>query len=159
MKRASGPIDKRARARRARGGKLAVGRPSETRAGLHREREYVRVERAKGACEIRWAAGQLHSGSDFAHVVARSHQGADSRFNALWLCRYHHDAMTAPYAKGRLLVTRVVSGPVLGSMVRGFDWELVRAASKFAYRAGSYDVLAWGFIAAEARSERPRGAE
>jgi hypothetical protein len=139
--------------RRRAGGKLAVGRPSETRAGLHREREYVK-RRARGWCELTHGGGHVGPlgwvgafvrGTDFAHVVARSQGGEDSRFNALWLCRRCHDAMPAPYAKGRLLVTRwLVHG------IRGFMWEFVRADSKWAFQRGEYEtLLGSGFIRAE----------
>ncbi len=141
--------------RRRAGGRLAVGRPSETRAGLHREREYVR-RRAGEICEICWerrvgrpGTGRT-PGTDFAHVVARSQSGPDDHTNALWLCRTCHSAMTAPYSRGRLLVTCVVvKGPHPAPPERGFAWELVRAANKWAYQRGEYETLGSGFIRAE----------
>lgn len=153
LKSSRGPIDKKARARRRRGGKLAVGRDSGTRDSLTVEREYVKG-RTLGLCEVGnqgspcgddGRAPFIRWGTDFAHVVARSAGGEDTRFNALWLCRYHHRMMERPYAKGRLVVTRVTK-----SGVRGFDWEIVKAAGKVAYRLGAIDeIVANDFIAAE----------
>lgn len=148
LKRSHGPIDKKARARRKNGGKLAIGRDSGTRASLTAEREYVKA-RYGGWCEAhRFQGGTVYGcgGTDFAHVIARSQGGEDTRFNALWLCRDCHTAMAGPFARGRLLVTRVMK---LG--VRGFDVEWVKAAGKVSYRLGEYQTLGHGFVAAEKR--------
>lgn len=143
MTRGTAKVGRAALARRKAGGKLAVGRDSGTRESLTTEREYVR-HRAGNFCEIRTADLARHDGTDFAHVVARSQGGPDDRYNALWLCRADHRRMEAAYARGRLVVSRLtVNG------VRGFDWEYVSAADKFAYQRGEFVVLAAGFVAAE----------
>lgn len=137
--------------RRKAGGKLAAGRPSATRAELTTEREYV-MRRSEGWCEllVKHLADvpTRARGTDFAHVIARSQGGEDSRFNALWLCRAHHLAMEAPFSKGRLLVTR---GACDGW--RGFHWQIDHAASKFAYRKGEYTTSGAGFIRAERETD------
>ena len=93
-------------ARRVRaGGKLAVGRPSETLAGYRALRERIKA-RAKGRCEVplcRTRRGPF----DLDHVVPRSHGGEDSDDNCLWLCRrchehkHRHDILISPLGDGR----------------------------------------------------------
>lgn len=142
--RSRGPIDKRARARRRAGGRLALGRDSGTRASLTTEREYV-IARARRRCELCALTGAHHVGTDFAHCPPRSQPGSgDDRYHGLWACRAANLAMQGSFAKGRWLVT-----PVTVNGVRGFDAEIVLADSKAAYRRGEYTTYAAGFIAAE----------
>jgi hypothetical protein len=143
MKRSRGPIDQRARARKRNGGKLAQGRASGTRESLRDERAVV-MQRAARGCELCAIRGRRAPATDFAHVVARSQGGTDSRFNAVGTCNRCNLAMQGPFALGRPLVTVVTRDGV-----RGFAVEWVQATSKFHYRTGDYITLACGFIRAE----------
>ena len=54
-----------------------------------------------------------------------------------------HRLMEAPFVRGRLLVARITV-----NRVRGFDWQVVKAVDKHAYRRGDSKLLASGFIPA-----------
>ena len=139
MKRGRTRVGAASAARRKAGGAIAQGRPATTLTGYQLLRAQL-IARSGGYDEV---YGKPLFGTDVAHVVARSQGGADTLDNTLWLARATHRQMEAPYANGRLVVTRVT---VKG--VRGFDWELVIAADKHAYRRGDFEVLNGGFIAA-----------
>lgn len=145
LRRSPGPIDKAARKRRRKGGRLAAGRDSGTREQLLRERAYV-FDRANGDCELCRLLPTYdgHPPTDFAHVRARSAGGDNTRFNALATCNRANLAMQGPFTKGRPLVT-----PITVKGVRGFDVEWVVASGKLAYGLGDYQTLAGGFVAAE----------
>ena len=102
------------------GGKLAVGRASETLAGWRAIVEHVR-QRARHRCEV---GTYDHLGSDPHHVVPRSLGGADHADNVIWLCRFHHEMVDAPFVKGRMVITALGGGK--------FSWEIVRKESKWA---------------------------
>lgn len=143
--RPRGPIDKKARARRRRGGKLAAGRDSGTRDDLLRERAYV-FDRAAGICELcslRPSRVPAPIATDFAHARARSRGGSNTRWNALATCNPCNLAMQGAFSRGRWLVT-----PVTRNGVRGFDVKLVMAAGKVRYWRGDFVTLAAGFIRA-----------
>ena len=134
--------------RRKAGGKLALGRDSCTRASLSVERAAV-MARGAGWCEIGQrghacdpVSGKTRPATDFAHVIARSQGGADVRSNALALCRRHHEMMTAPFSKGRLLAHTVI-----WNKVTGIQWRVLVCADKAAYYIGEYTSRAAGFIA------------
>jgi 5-methylcytosine-specific restriction endonuclease McrA len=143
MKRGKRRVGQAAAERRKRGGALAVGRPSGTKESLSAERAYV-MARAKRRCELCAVRGRVTPATDFAHVVARSAGGPDTRFNALATCRACNLAMQGPFAVGRPLVTPIYRR----DGVRGFDVEWVYATSKFHYREGDYITIAAGFVPA-----------
>lgn len=118
--RRSGWVGRAAQRRRAAGGKLAVGRPSETAAGYRLVRDHV-VARSRGRCEIR---SYDHPGCDPHHVVPRSLGGADAPENIIWLCRWHHNMVDRPFVKGRLVIEALGGGK--------FSWAIVRKANKWA---------------------------
>jgi len=143
LTRSRGPIDKRSRARRAAKGKLALGRPSETRQGLAMARAAVFL-RARGLCELCALQGWKHTpATDFAHVLARSQGGTDSRYNALATCNPCNLAMQGPFAKGRWVVSVVTCRGV-----RGFECALTVCAGKLSYQRGLYETRAAGFVKA-----------
>jgi hypothetical protein len=105
--RRTGRVGRRARERVKAGGKLAVGRDSETLAGWRALKARV-VERANGRCE---RCGTRRSPIDPHHVTARSRGGADLDTNVIALCRWGcHRQVSAPYRSGRLLVTPLILG-------------------------------------------------
>lgn len=101
------------------GGKLAVGRASETLDGWRKVVEAVRA-RAGGRCEI----GQDHAGTDPHHVVSRSRGGSDHADNVIFICRFHHRQVDEAYGRGRLVITALGGGK--------FSSVVVRKASKWA---------------------------
>lgn len=158
LQNSHGPIDKAARKRRRKGGKLAVGRDSGTLESLREERAYVFDRDHYGCvlCRI-WCSRcqQAHDpvdggchipATDFAHVRSRAQGGDDSRFNAIATCHDCNMKMSLrPFKTGAPIVTAVT---VKG--VRGFDIEWVRCAGKLAYRLGAdVEILGAGFVAAE----------
>ena len=109
-----------ARKRVLAGGKLAVGRPSESKAGWLAVKREVLV-RCRGRCEVCGARVQ-----DPDHVVRRSQGGADHAENIIGLCRPCHRRRDWPYSKGRLVIAALGEGRFL--------WGLVRAADKWSAR-------------------------
>lgn len=101
------------------GGKLAVGRPSVTRAEYGVLVAHV-LERANHRCERCGRRGTL----DPHHVLPRSRGGADDEHNLTILCRGCHDLTAIAFQHGRLLVTPVGVGR--------FCFRLVQAPNKWA---------------------------
>lgn len=108
-----------ARERVRAGGKLAVGRDSETLEGWRQVVAAVRA-RANDRCEVHG----YHPGVDPHHVKYRSQGGKDHPDNVIWLCRWAHDMVTAAYSRGRLEVTALGEGR--------FSWQIVRKRDKWA---------------------------
>lgn len=124
--------------RRREGGQRALGRDSATSAEYEALRAALIARSGGGACEVHRAPCQ---GIEICHVIKASQGGRDVPENTFLGCRAANRAMDASYTKGRLTMIHVV--------VRGvslLDWELVRAANKFDYQLGRYDVLSAGFI-------------
>ena len=119
LRRGSRRVGQAARERVQAGGKLALGRDSETRDG-YRALVSRLLERARRRCEWSGVRGLL----DPAHIRARSAGGADEEDNLVMLARAAHDLMSAPYARGRLLVAPLGQGR--------FCFRLVRGAHKWA---------------------------
>lgn len=116
-----------ARRRIRAGGVLATGRPAETLAGWRAVKAAVWA-RAGGRCEYH----QTHRGTEYHHVVARSHGGADSVENVVLLCRTAHAQVSAPYANGRLVVVPLGAGR--------FRFTVLVAADKWAARRLARDA-------------------
>ena len=110
----------RARKRVLAGGKLAVGRPSETLAGWRALKAHVWA-RARGRCEACGLAG-----SEAHHVVKRSQGGADTADNVIWLCAVHHRRTDAAYSRGRLVIAPFGK--------ERFLWDIVHAKDKWSTR-------------------------
>lgn len=142
MKRGTVRVGRAAVKRRRQGGKIAIGRDSATLAGYKALREAL-IARSGGVCEVH---GRTDSGpclgSEVCHVIKRSSGGADSLTNTFFGCRRANNAMDASYKTGRLTMIHVVINGV--SLL---DWEMVKAADKWAYQLGKYDVLSAGQIA------------
>jgi hypothetical protein len=75
-----------------------VGRPSDTREGYTSLREAIWA-RAKGRDEI----FPEFTGTDPAHIIARSQGGGDYPWNVLCLSRLVHRMQEGPFRKGRLV--------------------------------------------------------
>jgi hypothetical protein len=133
MARAKGPIDKRARARRAAGGKQAAGRPSLSVAEYNVEKAAIRA-RSRGWCEV----CKIRMATDPDHVINRGMGGNDDRSFLLHLCRDCHSMRKAPYRKGRLVYEPQLPG--------GIYWRVIRAVDKTAVQHGLYDVVSYGFV-------------
>lgn len=115
--RARSRVGRASQARIRSGGKLALGRESETLAGWRAVVAQVR-ERAKDRCEIHG----YHPGTDPHHVQFRSRGGADHPDNVIWLCRHAHDMVSAAYARGRLEIRALGGGR--------FEWTIVKKTRK-----------------------------
>lgn len=132
-------VGARARRRILAGGKLAVGRASESLAGWRAVVAEVRA-RAGGRCEVH----RNHPGTEPHHVVPRSAGGEDTLENVVLLCHRAHRAVSAPFRSGRLVMTRERDG------VR---WEIIVKPNKWADDASGYSA-GFGFI----RTAVPGGA-
>lgn len=129
MSRGRVPVGRASQARRAAGGKQALGRPSLPVAEWLQTVKEVQ-ERARYRCEIRISD---HPGVDPHHVVPRSMGGSDLPENVIFLCRWHHDMVDRAFKAGRLVIEKLDGGC--------FAWRIVRKANKW---ATDEEVLAEG---------------
>lgn len=142
--RRTGRVGRRARERVRAGGKLAVGRPSETLAGWRAVVARV-LERAAGRCE--WSG--VRRAVEIHHVRKRSRGGADHEDNLVALTRTAHALTDAPYRNGRLLIEPLGGGR--------FCFRLVIADHKgapLAIRQHEHSPTP-GWLAAQGRSPWP----
>ena len=123
--------------RRREGGQKALGRDSATVAEYEALRRALWVRSFGGGCEVH----RNHNGTQICHVIKRSQGGRDVLTNTFWGCAAANRAMDAAYSRGRLTMLHVV---VNGVSV--LDWELVRAANKFDYQLGKYEILDAGLF-------------
>lgn len=118
-------VGQAARRRRLSGGPRAIGRPAASISEWAIIRDLV-LTRAGGRCEACGRCARL----DVHHVLKRAQGGSDFDVNQLVaLCRACHEQTDAPYAKGRLIVTRLGEGQ--------FVFRVVQQASKWINRSAA----------------------
>ena len=135
------------RRRIRRGGKLSLGRSSETLDGWRAAKAHVWA-RSRGRCEF-CRRRLTPPTQDADHVVKRSAGGSDDPTrNLVGLCRACHARRDAPYRQGRLCVESV--GP------DRFAFSIVYARDKWAARLAGAPSMG---LDTEARVSYPRGQE
>src|SRR5882672_12558928 len=115
-----------ARRRIQRGGPRATGRPAASLEEWAAIR-WVVFRRARWRCQACGRGGAL----EVHHVVKRAQGGSDFDLDRLVaLCPPCHAQTDAPYARGRLVITRLGNGRFTVEVTRGADKWAIRASRR-----------------------------